>query len=214
MRGQTKFEKRLKLYKKIKVISCISISIFIFIFVYIDFDKRLYFATENIIKTKSNTIMSDAIDETITEILKTSNVESSNFYTPRFNKDGELLTIEINTILINNLCSTISTNISEQLSTIEQNSINIPLFSLYDINLIYGIGPIINAEILPMGYADVNYSSNFSQAGINQTNFELWLDVTCYLQMKYPITQNVVVQNKRVPLISTIINGSVPDYFN
>lgn len=213
MKSITKFEKRNLLRKKFKIIFIILVLIFVSLLIYKDFDKRIDIATNDLIKIKSKSIINSAVDNALDNVLEASTIKSTNFYTPTFDEDGELLTMEINTILINNICNKLSNEITKELESIKKDKIYISVFSLYNISLIYGTGPMISTEIVPIGYVDITYDKSFSQAGINQTNFDLWLNITCHLQMTSPISEDVVVETRKVPLVSTIINGAVPDYF-
>ncbi len=212
MKKFNKYERRKKNILKLKFFIIIMLMCLVILFAYIDFDKRMDLATDELIHTKSKAIITNTINTSINDLFTEKNIKSEDLYTPLFNENGDLLTIDVNTILINDICNTLSTEITNELSKNTDYIISIPVLTLYNITILEGLGPIITNSILPTGSVEVAYDTSFKQAGINQTNFDLWLDITCTLQMASPITKSEVVQTRKVPIISTIINGDVPTY--
>lgn len=213
MKKLNKYEKRLIIAKRFKLISIFFTLIIIFTLIYFDFDRRMDVATEILINTKSKSIITNTINSSMLSIFKKYNIKSTDLYTTNFNKKGELLTVDVNTVLINDICNTLSSEITNNLSNKTNDVISVPIFSLYDLTLIEGLGPVITNSILPTGSVEVTYDTSFKEAGINQTNFDLWLNVTCTLEMASPITKSETVQTRKIPIISTIINGNVPSYY-
>ncbi len=214
MKSRNKRERRQHFFKKLKLSFILIFIIFILVLIYKDFDKRIDDATEVLLATKSKSILQNSINTTLNNLSILENTKSSDLYTTTYANDGTLLTIDVNTLLVNDLCNKISTDLTNELEQVSEQVIAIPILSIYNISLYSGLGPFMTSSISPMGNVDVTYNSSFKEAGINQTNFDLWLEISCQLQMSSPITKNTITVNRTVPLISTIINGKVPNYLN
>ncbi len=212
MKKLNKYERRRKNILKLKFFIIITTICSMLSFIYFDFDRRMDLATDELIHTKSKAIITNTINNSINSLFTQKNIKSEDLYTPLFNENGDLLTIDVNTILINDICNTLSTDITNNLSVNTDYIISVPILTLYNLTILDGLGPVISNSILPTGSVEVTYDTSFKQAGINQTNFDLWLDITCTLQMASPITKSEVIQTRKVPIISTIINGDVPTY--
>lgn len=212
MKKRNKKQRRQFLIKKIKISIFILLIIILSIFIYLDFDQRLDDTTELLIETKTKNIITSIVNETINDMLFTQNISSTDLYTPTFNENGDLLTIEVNTFLINRICNALSTNIETAYSNNLTSDIEIPLQSLYGFTILDGIGPTLSNTVAPIGSVSVSYDTSFVSAGINQTKFDLWLTIESELQMTTPISSKIFTDTRTVPLISTIINGTVPEY--
>ncbi len=214
MKNLNKRERRELVFKKIKKTLFLILIVYAIVLIYKDFDKRMDDATNILLETKSRNILTEVISNSLAKILKDESLTVDDLYSTNFDNAGELLSININTILVNDICNKLSNDINNALANYEVNDIQIPIFSLYDVSLVSGIGPCLSASLMPMGSVNVDYETSFQEAGINQTSFELWLNVKTELQMTNPITKSTYVYDKKVPIISTIINGQVPEYIN
>ncbi len=203
-----------KLSIKIKSIFIILIIITIFILFFKDLNKKIERASKDLLRIKSKSMITRIVDTTLSDLLKSRNLKSSDLYTSIYNSNGDLLQIDIDTLLINDMCNVLSENISTEFTTNKSDVIVIPILSLYNFNIPTKFSPTISSSIIPIGNVDVSYDTSFTSAGINQTKFELWLTVDCQLQTANPLTDEVFIENRRIPLISTIINGNVPTYLN
>ncbi len=203
-----------KLSLQIKSIFILLIIITIFTLIFKDLNKKIDLASRDLLKIKSKSIITRTIDTTLSDLLATKNLKSSDLYTSVYNQNGDLLQININTLLINDICNTLSENIATEFITNKSDVIQVPILSLYNINIPSSVTPVLTSPIIPIGNVDVTYETSFTTAGINQTKFELWLTINCQLQTANPLTKEVFYENRKVPLISTIINGNVPTYLN
>ena len=59
----------------------------------------------------------------------------------------------------------------------------------------------------------VDYETSFSQAGINQTNYKVWLTVEITLRMVNPLKSTDVTTTRKIMLIDTIIKGNIPQTY-
>lgn len=181
--------------------------------VFIVFDTQL----TNVINKMTSIYVKDYINKAINfELVKLTddeNISSKDFYTITYDKNNEIRAIELNTLLINKICGKISNNISTDLNNNEEKELLIPFSTFLDIPYFYGYGPNIPIDIYPIGNVDVNYFSNFNEAGINQSSLEIWIEVKAQIEVMNPITQNEIEISRRVPIVGTIINGTVPEGF-
>jgi len=96
---------------------------------------------------------------------------------------------------------------------LDTSDIGIPIGSLFLPELFSGKGPAIPVHILAIRNSDASFSSNFTQAGINQTLHQLIMLVSVDVAIlvlgqtaSFTITSEVVVAE-------TVIVGDVPNTF-
>jgi hypothetical protein len=91
--------------------------------------------------------------------------------------------------------------------------LGIPLGSLFLPELLSGRGPNIPVEIMAIRNSDAFFSSEFTEAGINQTlqqlNMHVNVDVTILVLGK----TEIFTISSQVVVAETIIVGDVPDTF-
>jgi len=119
----------------------------------------------------------------------------------------------VNTVLVNALCAEIADNISYEFISPNSKTISIPVGTLTGIDLLANVGPSYNVRVLPHGSAEVFYESHFESRGINQVNFQVWLDVAVNMRIINPLMPGEIVVERRVPIVNTVFSGKIPENF-
>jgi sporulation protein YunB len=160
-------------------------------------------------RNRINKIILDTINQTVVE----REIVSSDFYSKTEDADGMITSLAINTVLINALCAELADNISNEFMTPESHPIAIPMGTLTGIELLANLGPNYNVRVLPHGTADVYYQSRFESAGINQINFQVWMDISVNMRIINPLLPGEIIVERRVPIVNTVFSGKVPENF-
>jgi len=127
--------------------------------------------------------------------------------------DGRITALKTNMSEVNRLKTDILNIINDEILALDTSDIGIPLGSLFLPELFSGKGPAIPVHILSIRNSDASFSSNFTQAGINQTLHQLIMLVSVDVAVlvlgqtgSFTITSEVVVAE-------TVIVGDVPGTF-
>ena len=127
--------------------------------------------------------------------------------------DGRITALKTNMSEINRLKTDILNIINDEILALDTSDIGIPLGSFFLPELLSGKGPVIPVNVLSIRNSDAAFSSNFAQAGINQTLHQLIMMVSVDVAIlvlgntsSFTITSEVVVAE-------TVIVGSVPNTF-
>lgn len=132
-----------------------------------------------------------------------------------FEKDleGRITALKTNMSEVNRLKTDILNIINDEILALDTSDIGIPLGSLFFPEIFSGKGPAIPVHILSIRNSDAAFSSNFVQAGINQTLHQLTMVVSVDVAVlvlgqtgSFTITSEVVVAE-------TVIVGDVPNTF-
>lgn len=132
-----------------------------------------------------------------------------------FEKDleGRITALKTNMSEINRLKTDILNIINDEILALDTSDIGIPMGSLFLPELLSGRGPVIPVHILSIRNSDAVFSSNFVQAGINQTLHQLIMVVSVDVAIlvlgqtgSFTVTSEVVVAE-------TVIVGDVPNTF-
>ena len=92
-------------------------------------------------------------------------------------------------------------------------TIEIPLGSLLDSDLVWARGPVIRARAMSVGTISAEFYSDFSSAGVNQTLYRIWLEISVPLTVILPGGGVQVPLESRLCISETVIVGSVPSTY-
>jgi len=127
--------------------------------------------------------------------------------------DGRITALKTNMSEVNRLKTDILNIINDEILALDTSDIGIPLGNFFLPEFLSGKGPVIPVHVLSIRNSDANFSSNFAQAGINQTLHQLTMLVSVDVAIlvlgqtsNFTITSEVVVAE-------TVIVGSVPNTF-
>ena len=132
-----------------------------------------------------------------------------------FEKDlqGRITALKTNMSEVNRLKTDILNIINDEILALDTSDIGIPLGSLFLPELLSGKGPAIPVHILSIRNSDANFTSRFSQAGINQTLHQLTMVVSVDVAVLVLGQTSSFTINSEVVVAETVIVGAVPNTF-
>ena len=191
------------------VIVLLSISIFLLTIFRIKYNDAML----SLAKTQVSNTTSDLINDAIDRQIENGNIQYDRMVYFEKNLDGEITALKTNMSEVNRLKTDILNLINDEILALSTEELGVPIGSLVFPELFSGRGPDIPIEILSIRNSDASFSSNFTEAGINQTlqqmNMHVSVDVTILVLGKaesFTISSQVVVAE-------TIIVGDVPDTY-
>ena len=173
---------------------------------------HIYPVIEDVSKSLLNAYGTEIINRAILEDIEGSDIYNEIITTAK-DENNNISYIQTNSANMNKLKSRLSLNVLNKLDQFGSKGFTIPLGNLTDIILLSGIGPVIPFKIIPYGSADINFRSEFSSAGINQTRHEIYIDVTAKLHAISAVSQIETVVTTSVMACQTVIVGDVPQFF-
>lgn len=132
-----------------------------------------------------------------------------------FEKDlnGRITALKTNISEVNRLKTDILNIINDEILALDTSDIGIPLGSLILPELLSGKGPSIPVHILSIRNSDAVFTSNFSQAGINQTLHQLIMEVSVDVSVLVLAKTETFTVTSEVVVAETVIVGDVPDTY-
>ena len=161
------------------------------------------------VKNATSDLINDAIDRQIID--GTIQYDRMVYFEKDLN--GRITALKTNMSEINRLKTGLLNIINDEILAMDADYIGIPVGSFLLPELFAGKGPVIPVQILTIRNSEASFSSEFSEAGINQTlqkiNMQISIDVSVLVLGSidsFTITSQVVVAE-------TVIVGQVPDMF-
>lgn len=146
-----------------------------------------------------------------TNVEKTIN--EMGLFSHNFLKSNPDKYIDINTMLINNVCLNISKNLSENLKKVTETKIQFPIGMFFGINILSAKGFKINTSITSLGETNVDYETKFESVGINQINFQIYLNIKTKIAIVNPLYKKNINVSRKLMLVNTVFSGQVPNTY-
>lgn len=171
------------------------------------YDAAIVGLAETQICNATSDLINDAIDKQIEE----GNVHYDRIVYFEKDLDGKITALKTNMSEVNRLKTSILNIINDEILQMDARDIGIPLGSLFLPELFSGRGPAFPVTILSIRNSDASFSSNFLEAGINQTIHKLNMQVSVDIAILVLGKTNYFTISSQVMIAETVIVGQVPD---
>jgi len=189
------------------ILAAAVLSLAFYLYIY---EKRVLPAVVEISSLRAETLINGVIQDRFKSAADRLGVVSESFYTKSVDGKGNINSLSVNTLLVNDICSLLASDISKELSNPGKQRIALPSGMFTGIKPLYNSGPDFTVRVYPVGSASVDYESSFSSAGINQINFQIWLNVSATVMVVNPLQSRQTTVTRKVLLVNTVFAGEVP----
>lgn len=164
-------------------------------------------------QTQVTNTTSDLINDAIDRQIEDGTIQYDRMVYFEKDLDGRITALKTNMSEVNRLKTNILNLINDEILALSTDDLGVPLGNLFLPEFLSGRGPEIPVQILSIRNSDASFSSNFTQAGINQTlqqiNMQVSVDVTVLVLGQ---TDSFTVSSQ-VIVAETIIVGDVPNTY-
>lgn len=169
-------------------------------------------ATE-LAQTQVVNVTSDLINDAIDRQMETGNIQYDRIVYFEKDLDGRITALKTNMSEVNRLKTNVLNIINDEILAIDTQFIGIPVGTLILPEILAGKGPSIPVHILSIRNSDASFTSNFTQAGINQTLQQLNMNVIVDVAVLVLGKTNTFTVSSQMVVAETIIVGQVPETY-
>ena len=163
-------------------------------------------------ETKVKSLATKAIGSAVYEIVSQKDVYDELISISKDN-EGNVSMIQANSLQINLLTRSLTRLATSNLEQIGEQGIDIPIGTFTGMPIFVGRGPNINIKLLPIGSISSSFSSEFTNAGINQTNHRIYVNISSKVSVVLPTANQTVETSTQVLICENIIIGKVPETY-
>ncbi len=156
---------------------------------------------------------SDLINDAIDVQIEKGNIQYDRIVYFEKDLNGRITALKTNMSEVNRLKTDILNIINDEILAMDTTDLGIHLGSLVLPEFLSGRGPAIPVQILAIRNSDGSFSSDFTQAGINQTLHQLTMQVSVDVSILVLGKAESFTVTSQVVVAETIIVGQVPDTF-
>ncbi len=202
-----KFDKKIKMI--ITMLIILSIVFFIAYRIVIIIEPVFDEVASNKVKGITVQVSNDATKEVMEQY------EYTDLVTIHKDEQDKIAMIEINAVDINKIKSEIAEKMQEKINRMGNEELGIAIGSFTGIKIFIGKGPAVPIKITTIGDIETEYTSQFKEAGINQTHHQICLNIKCTVGIMSPFTTVTKTLKSQVVLAENIIVGDIPEtYYN
>lgn len=163
--------------------------------------------------TEASRLLSRAVSESATEVLKAERGSYREFCEVVRDADGAVLSVELNSARLNSLQNEITLNLLDKLKKLSLAEFSVPLGTAMNSSLFSGLGPGIKLRIVPLGTVAGELKSIFVSQGINQTLHQINLELRLCVKVAAPFESASLDLNYSLCIAETLIVGKVPQFY-
>jgi len=170
-------------------------------------------AIRDLAKTQVLNSTSDLINDAVDKQIASGNIQYDRIIYFEKDIDGQITALKTNMIEVNRLKTAILNLINDEILAMDTDDLGIPIGSLIVPEIFSGRGPDIPIQIISIRNSEGAFSSNFREAGINQTLQQIIMDVSVDVTVLVFGKTTSFTVNSQVIVAETVIVGKVPDTF-
>lgn len=176
-------------------------------------EARLRPVLEETARTQVINQMTGVLEHAALEALSQQQVEETELVSIERDAEGAITALTTDMSKLNSLRTQIVAQVLLELECVDVSTIQIPLGSLLDSELIWARGPVIQARAMTVGTIAAEFESDFTAAGVNQTLHRIWLELSVPLTVMLPGGEVRAELSGRLCVAETVIVGSVPSTY-
>ena len=185
----------------------------VLVVVFFAFRSKYGSVIRNLAETQVRNSTSDLINDAIDRQIENGDIQYDRIVYFEKDLNGKITALKTNMSEVNRLKTSILNTINDEILALDTADVGIPIGSLFLPEFLSGKGPCIPVQIISIRNSEAAFSSNFREAGINQTLQQLVMDISVDITVLVLGQTDSFTVNSQVVVAETIIVGDVPDTF-
>lgn len=184
--------------------------IFFIIYLYFYVDKNIKPTLIALAEVRAKSVTTKAINDTIKTKIKDDIVYDDLIFI-KYDNNGKVTLVQANMAIMNTIAADVALEVQEQLRNLSTNKVDVPLSNAFNRQILRL--PRLKLEIQPQGSVNVDFATEFEEAGINQTRHRIYLIVMTDIRMIIPLASETLRITTNIPIAETVIIGDVPEQY-
>ncbi len=161
---------------------------------------------------KVRSLTQRAVNQALYEVVNNGPVYDDMIKISR-NDQGAVTLISADATEINRLARDLVKASEIKLGQISEKGIAIPVGTFSGMPVFVGRGPEVPIRLIPIGVISCNFRSEFREAGINQTNHRIYVNINSNVSVVMPTQNQNIATTTELLLAESIIIGSIPQTY-
>lgn len=176
-------------------------------------DKIMKPNIASVAEVKVKSMITQIAIDSISECFSNDNVDYEELLVVKTDTNGKITMVESNTVLMNRLSTKISDTIQKKYQSLEPSKLKLSVGTIMGSQLLSQTGPYFNLKVLPIAVTKIKFITEFSEAGINQTMYKVFIETDTTARVMVPFMINNIDVKTQVPIVETLVVGDVPQSY-
>ena len=176
-------------------------------------EARLRPMVVTVAQAQAEQMLAAVIEACVLDTMEEEGADYQTFVQIQREEDGTITSLTTDVTGMNRLRARLIEAVLEVLEGVDVSQIEIPLGSLLDFDILWGLGPSLKVHAMTVGTVDAEFISQFSSAGVNQTLHQIDLEVTVPITLMLPGGAVETVSRTSLCVAETVIVGQVPEVY-
>ena len=199
-----------KIKRKVVITLAILSFLFILFMLYLNYIVNPVIIATSTAKVRS--LSQRAVENVVWQVISDSAIYDTLVNITR-NENGDIVAVTSNSATINMLAYELTEKSQDALSQMGASGVEIPIGSFSGMPIFTGRGPTVTIKMLPIGTIYCKFYSQFSSAGINQTNHRVFLRVNSSVSVILPMANQIIDTQTEIMISECIIVGKIPETY-
>ncbi|NLO86262.1 MAG: sporulation protein YunB [Clostridiales bacterium] len=179
---------------------------------WISFEQNLSQTVLDMAYARAYSIAIETVNRAVQKVIE-EGVGYDELITTQLDSQGRVTMLRANTMRMNEIATKTALMAEEELNSIENQTVSVPLGAAMGVRFLAGFGPRLSVQILPIGAVSTSFETQFESAGINQTRHKIFLSLRTTVSLIVPTGSQKVDVKSSIPIAESIIVGEVPESF-
>lgn len=206
-----KSKKSKKRRVKLTVFLCCVVILFVSCFVY--YLNVVCPIVVSVSRDKIHSLATSSISQSVGQVITEEKITYDQLVRISYTSQNEVELIEVDSVKVNLLMQKITSLVQKKFDDFSQKGINVALGTFTGIPFLYGVGPQISVQLVPVGAVKTALEGDFVSAGINQTLHSLNFVVSAVIGMVLPIKTQTITTQLEVMICQNVIVGKIPNVY-
>ena len=162
-------------------------------------------------ESQASWMVTDIANETVAMVLEEQAELCRSIISVSYNEQKTLSSVITDTAAINTIRTTATHRIIEQMEGLSTISVGIPMGTLVGFDWLSGWGPLVPFTMSVTCGIVSGVSSDMEAVGINQSNYQVFLDLHINVYVVTPGGRSSVTVDFSYPMAQAVLLGDVPD---
>lgn len=169
---------------------------------------------EQLAEYECRAIVVQAVNRAVGQEMQAEPKLYEGLYTLQYDNSGQIQTVQTDTAALNRVRTALIQAVEEELSVLQQTSLEIPFGSLTGITALGGLGPSWELTLLPDAYVEGTIQEKVQSVSVNRTQYTVALNLSVTISMVLDGNTATAQVQDQIPVASILLDGEIPTYYS
>lgn len=176
-------------------------------------EKLLCPALSSSAEFKTRMVIEEVVHQSVYDVSERVGKGDADLISTSLDENGKISLVTLNTNMLNLIGTEIAQTVNADISEGKTYTAYVNPGSIFRSRIVSQLFPNIPFKVVPTGISEVRYTTEFEEAGINQTKYKVFINIDTEARLRIPFMTERVYAENTVLIAEAVIVGDVPDTY-